>query len=58
MGIREQRKKLQRSIITIVQCEKADAAIHELKLLKQTLDSQIDVLERRVWPDATVQSVE
>lgn len=44
MGIRESRKKLQRSVIYIAQCEKAESALHELTLLKQTVDSQVQLL--------------
>jgi hypothetical protein len=50
MGIREQRKKLQRTILAIVQCEKSDSALREIKLLKQTIDSQIGLFESRLLP--------
>jgi hypothetical protein len=43
-GIRETRKKLQRTVLSIVNCEKAESALHELTLLKQTVDSQISIL--------------
>jgi hypothetical protein len=47
-GIRETRKKLQRSVLHIVQCEKADSALYELTLLKQTVDSQVRLLSEKL----------
>lgn len=47
-GIRETRKNLQLSVLFIVQCEKADAALRELTLLKQTVDSQIRLLSEKL----------
>lgn len=47
-GIRETRKKLQRSVLYLVKCEKAESALHELTLLKQTVDSQIELLSRKL----------
>jgi hypothetical protein len=47
-GIRETRKKLQRSVLFIVQCEKAESALRELTLLKQTVDSQVRLLSEKL----------
>jgi len=47
-GIRETRKKLQRTVLGIVNCEKAESALHELTLLKQTVDSQISILSDKL----------
>ena len=47
-GIRETRKKLQRSVLYIIECEKADSALHELTLLKQTVDSQVELLSKKL----------
>ena len=47
-GIRETRKKMQRGVIHMVECEKADAVLHELMLLKQTVDSQVSLLSERM----------
>jgi hypothetical protein len=44
-GIRETRKKLQRSVIYIAQCTEAKPALRELYALKLTVDSQIELLE-------------
>jgi len=46
-GIRESRKKLQRSIIYIAQCGDSSAALRELKVLKLTIDSQIELLSKK-----------
>lgn len=47
-GILEARKKMQRSVLYMVQCEKTDAALHELTLLKQTVDSQVESLSKKL----------
>ena len=47
-GIKETRKKLQRSMLHITKCEKADSALHELTLLKQTVDSQVELLGKKL----------
>jgi hypothetical protein len=44
MGIRETRKKLQRSVEYIAQNERREVALRELSLLRQTLDRQLDLL--------------
>jgi len=45
-GIKETRKKIQRSIIQLVQVEKLETVLHELSLLKQTVDSQLDIVSK------------
>ena len=56
-GVRETRKKLQRSVLYIAQCEKPESALHELTLLKRTVDSQVillsENLNREDYNDAT-----
>jgi len=47
-GIKETRKKLQRTVLSIVSCEKAESALHELTLLKQTVDSQVELLSAKL----------
>jgi hypothetical protein len=47
-GIRESRKKIQRSIIYIAQCSDSYAALRELKSLKLTIDSQIELLSKKM----------
>ena len=47
-GIRESRKKLQRSVIYIAQCGDSYAALRELKALKLTIDSQIELLQEKI----------
>ena len=47
-GIRETRKKLQRSVLYLSQCKKAEVALHELMLLKQTVDSQVELLSKKL----------
>lgn len=48
MGIRETRKKLQRTVLYIAQCEKAESALHELTLLKQTVDGLVWLLTSKL----------
>ena len=57
MGIRETRKKLQRTVEHIACCEKPEAALHELLLLKQTLDAAIESLQRVRIADSMVDVV-
>ena len=45
-GIRETRKKLQRSVIYIAQCSDSHAALRELYALRLTVESQIELLEK------------
>lgn len=45
-GIRETRKKLQRSVIYIAQCGDSHAALRELYALRTTVESQIELLEK------------
>jgi serine/threonine protein phosphatase PrpC len=47
-GIRETRKKLQRSIIYIAQCGDSHAALRELRALRLTVESQIELLENQL----------
>jgi hypothetical protein len=44
-GIRETRKKLQRSVVWMAANEPPDVALRELLLLKQTVDSQVELLQ-------------
>lgn len=44
-GIRETRKKLQRSIVYIAQCGDSHAALRELYALRTTVESQIELLK-------------
>lgn len=54
MGIRELRRKLERTLLTIVADAKsdraADAALGELQRLRVTLEQQIAALEARKHP--------
>ena len=47
-GIRETRKRLQRTVVHIAKCEKSFTAFKELALLKQTVDAQLDLLRNSV----------
>jgi hypothetical protein len=50
-GIRETRKKLQRSIIYIAQCGDSHAALRELRALRLTVESQIELLENQLMKE-------
>jgi hypothetical protein len=49
-GIREQRKKIQKSVLYWVVHFPADKALPELLKLKQTVDSQIVLLQATILP--------
>jgi len=48
MGIKECRKKLQRGVINIAQCEKTEVALHELLLIKKTVDGYVEMLSKKL----------
>jgi hypothetical protein len=48
MGIRETRKKLQRTVDYVAAVNPAKMALHELTLLKQTVDDQVSRLSARI----------
>jgi hypothetical protein len=47
MGLRELRKKFQRDVIRLAQCQKAEVALRELGNLKVTVDGQIERLRKQ-----------
>ncbi len=51
-GIRESRKKVQRTIDFIKECSKPDAALHELRLLRASIDRAIDDLAGTEEPNS------
>lgn len=44
MGIKETRKKIQRTIVAMAQCEKPESVLHELQLIQKTVSEMIKSL--------------
>jgi len=48
MALRETRKKMQRSVLFMAECVNQKSALHELTLLKNTVDSIIKLLAEKL----------
>ena len=48
MALKETRKKIQRSVLFMASCPNTKSALHELTLLKNTVDSMIKLLADRL----------
>lgn len=47
-GVRESRKKLQRTVLHIAQTESLEVALRELSLLKRTVDAQVEMVSMKL----------